>query len=147
MARDATYRTSSRILRRLAEGHVFYELPGSDVGVWDTFSTRNIGLKVNQHMSAEFQGNSQRFRRVAGAWLSRLLGVSTASWSPLQRTNFENFAVVLSLVPGLPLWSEKEKRALLRIIRAKSAANEMLYLRLSQEHPRLRDALLKLGSS
>jgi len=146
MARDVTYRTSSRILRRLAEGHVFYGLPGSDVGAWDTFSTRNIGLKVNQHMSTEFQGNSQRFRRVAGAWLSGVLGASTAAWSSLQRANFENFAVVLSLVPSLALWSEKEKRALLRVIRAKSAANEMLYLRLSQKHPRLRQALLKLGS-
>jgi len=146
MARDATYRTSSRILRRLAEGHVFYELPGSDMGAWDTFSTRNIGLQVNQHMSVHFQGNSQRFRKVAGAWLSHVLGVSTVSWSPLQRTNFENFAVVLSLVPDLPLWREGDKRALLRIIVSKSAAYEMPYLRLSQKHPRLREALLKLGS-
>jgi len=141
-----TYRTSSRILRRLAEGHVFYELPGSDVGVWDTFSTRNIGLKVNQHMSVHFQGNSRRFRKVAGAWLSRVLGVSTVSWSTLQRANFENFAVVLSLVPELPLWRERDKRALVGIILAKSAVQEMPYLRLSQKHARLREALLKLGS-
>jgi hypothetical protein len=146
MARDATYRTSSRILRRLAEGHVFYELPGSDIGAWDTFSTRNIGLKVNQRMSEKFQGNSQRFRKVAGAWLARALGVSAASWSPLQYNSLENFAVVLSRVPELPLWSEKDKDALVRIIRAKSAANEMLYLRLSQKHPRLRETLLNLGS-
>ena len=146
MACDARYRTSSRILRRLAEGHVFYELPSSDIGVWDTFSTRNIGLKVNQRMSEEFQGNNQRFRKVAGASLSRVLGVSIASWSQLRRTNFENFAVVFSLVPALSLWSNDEKRALVRIIRAKSAANETLYLRLSQKHPRLREALLKLGS-
>ena len=146
MARDATYRTSPRILRRLAEGHVFYELPGSDMGAWDTFSTRNIGLKVNQYMSAEFQGNSQRFRKVAAAWLSRILGVSTVSWSPLQRTNFENFAVVLSLVPEFLSWSEKDKRALVRIILAKSAANEMVYLRYTRKHRMLRQALLKLGS-
>lgn len=146
MACDATYRTSSRILRRLAEGHVFYELPSSDIGAWDTFSSRNIGLKVNQRMSKKFQGNSQRFRKSAATWLARVLGVSTSSWSPLQRTSFANFAVVLSLVPGLRLWSENDKHALLRIILAKSAANEMLYLRLSQKHPRLRKALLKLGS-
>ena len=146
MARDATYRTSPRILRRLAEGHVFYELPGSDIGAWDTFSTRTIGLKVNQRMSEKFQGNRQRFCKVAGAWLARALGVSPASWSPPQRTNFENFAVVLSLVPELPLWSKNDKYSLLRIIRAKAAANEMLYFRLSQKHPRLREALLKLGS-
>ena len=33
-------------LKRLAAGHVFYELPGSEVGAWDRFSTRNIGLRV-----------------------------------------------------------------------------------------------------
>lgn len=146
MAYDATYRTPPRILRRLAEGHVFYELPGSDIGAWDTFSTRNIGMKVNQRMSEKFQGNRQRFCQGAGAWLARALGVSTASWSQLQRTNFENSAVVLSLVPELPLWSKNDKHTLLRIIQAKSAANEMVYLRLSQKHPRLREALLRLGS-
>ncbi len=146
MVRDATYRTSSRILRRLAQGHAFYELPDSNTGAWNTFSTRNIGLKVNQWMSKNFEGNSQRFRKVAGARLARVLGVFPASWSPLERTSFENFAVVLSRLPELHLWSEKEKLALMRIIRAKSAANEMLYLRLSQKHSRLREVLLKLGS-
>jgi hypothetical protein len=146
MARDPTYRTPPRILRRLAEGHVFYELPGSDIGAWDTFSTRNIGLRVNQRMSQKFQGNSERFRKVAGARMARALGVSAASWSPLQHINWENFAVVLSLVPDLLSWSENDKHALSRIIRAKSAADEMLYLRLLQKHPRLREALLKLGS-
>jgi hypothetical protein len=146
MARDPKYRTSARLLRRLAEGHVFYELPGNEIGAWDTFSTRNIGLKVNQHMSEEFRGNSQRFRKVAMEWLSRVLGVSIGSWSLPQRINFENFAVVFSLVPELPLWSGADKRALVRIIRAKSAAKETLYLRLSQKHLRLREALLKLGS-
>jgi hypothetical protein len=72
--------------------------------------------------------------------------VSLDSWSLPQRINFENFAVVFSLVPELPLWSGADKRALVRIIRAKSAANETLYLRLSQKHLRLREALLKLGS-
>jgi hypothetical protein len=146
MARDKTYRTPSRILRRLAQSHAFYELPGSEVGVWDKFSTRNIGLKVSQRMSEKFQGRSQRFRRAAAAWLSRVLGESTASWSPLERTNFENFGITLSLVPRVASWSAADKRGLVRIIRAKSAANEMLFLRLTQKHSRLRQALLKLGS-
>jgi hypothetical protein len=78
--------------------------------------------------------------------MARALGASAASWSPRQRISWEHFAVVLSLVSELFLWSEKDKHALLRIIRAKSAANEMLYLQVLQKHPRLREALLKLGS-
>src|SRR5208282_673 len=40
IAADPKYRTPARTLRRLATGHAFYELPGSEVGAWDTFSTR-----------------------------------------------------------------------------------------------------------
>jgi hypothetical protein len=54
--------------------------------------------------------------------------------------------MVFGLVPGLASWSRQEKQALLNIIRAKTAANEMRCLHLTQRHPKLRDTLLKLGS-
>ena len=146
MARDKAYRTPSRTLRRLAQGHAFYELPGSDVGAWDRFSTRNIGMKVSRRMSEKFEGNSLRFRGAAAKSLSRALGVSVESWSQIEHTNFENFAVTLSLVPEISSWSAADKRELVQIIRAKSAAIEMRYLRLTQKHEMLRQAWLKLGS-
>src|SRR5580704_17838458 len=34
IAFDAKYRTSSRTLRRLAAGHVYFDLPGSQAGTW-----------------------------------------------------------------------------------------------------------------
>jgi len=143
---DAKYRTSSRTLRRLAAGHVFFELPGSQAGAWDKFSIRNLGLKINRRMAAKFQGESARIRPTASAWLARLLGEKVSSLRPQQQASFENFALVLSLVPSLSSWGREEKRALLKIIRAKSAANEMRYARLLQKHRRLREALLELGS-
>src|SRR6266404_286422 len=62
IAANPMYRTSARTLRRLAAGHVFYELPGSEVGVWDRFSTRKIGLRVNAHMARKFGGDARRMR-------------------------------------------------------------------------------------
>jgi hypothetical protein len=50
------------------------------------------------------------------------------------------------LIPDLPRWTPAEKNQLIKIIRAKSAPNEMPYLRETQHHPRLREALLRLGS-
>src|SRR6266852_1352280 len=49
IAANKNWRTPARTLKRLAAGHVFYELPGSqllqkEAGAWDRFSTRNIGL-------------------------------------------------------------------------------------------------------
>lgn len=43
-------------------------------------------------------------------------------------------------------WSRDEKRMLERIVRAKSAAEETTYLKLMQQHERLRAEIIKLGS-
>jgi len=53
---------------------------------------------------------------------------------------------VLALIPDLARWTPNEKNQLTKIIRAKSANNEMPYLRQTQRHPRLRAELLRLGS-
>ena len=140
------YRTPPRTLRRLASGHVFYELPGSEVGAWDSFSTRNIGLRVNRRMAREFQGDSGRMRKESVRSVARILGVNTSARTSTERASLENFALLLALVPSLQFWKRDEKDALVRIIRSKSEADEMLYLHLTQRHERLREALLKLGS-
>src|ERR1017187_6346163 len=146
IAADPKYRTPPRTLRRLASGHVFYELPGSEVGAWDSFSTRNIGLRVNRRMAREFQGDSSRMRKESVRSIARIFGIETSPWTPSERATFEDFAILLALVPGLRSWKRDEKDALVRIIRSKSKADEMLYLHLTERHERFREALLKLGS-
>jgi len=146
IAANPKYRTPARTLKRLATGHVFYELPGAEVRAWDRFSTRNIGLQVNRRMARDFGGDAVRMRERARRAFERMLKVSPSSWKPLEKTAFENFALVLSQVPGLRTWAQEEKEDLIRIIRAKAYPDEMLYLHRTQRHARLRNALLKLGS-
>jgi hypothetical protein len=141
------YRTPKRTLKRLAAGHVFYELPGSEVGAWDKFSTRTIGLKVTRRMARDFGGDEVRMREYSRRALERILAVNTSSWTPLEKVAFENFALVLAQVPSLRSWTGQEKEDLLRMMRAKGKADEMLYLHQSQRHGRLREAMLRLGSS
>ena len=87
IAANPQYRTPKKTLKRLAEAHVFYELDradaasGSAPGAWDTFSTRNLGLRVNRRMAREFAGDSERIRRASVAEVSRALGVNV---SPLE---------------------------------------------------------------
>src|SRR5208282_5271144 len=85
IAADSKYRTPARTLRRLAAGHVFYEFSGSEVGAWDSFSTRNIGLRVNRRMAREFGGDASRMRDHARRALERTLGIGTSSWAPLEK--------------------------------------------------------------
>ena len=146
IAADPKYRTPARTLKRLAAGHVFYELPGSEEGAWDTFSTRNIGLRVNRHMAREFGSDANRVRDHSVRALERILIASTSSWTPLEKAAFENFALVLAGVPDLRRWTRDEKADLVRIIRAKAKPDEMLYLHLTQKHGRLRKELLRVGA-
>ncbi|MGA7080329.1 MAG: hypothetical protein WBQ43_17925 [Terriglobales bacterium] len=146
IAADSKYRTPARTLKRLAAGHVLYELPGSEVGAWDSFSTRNIGLRVSQRMAQDFGGDADLMRKRSSRALERILGVTTSSWKPLEKVTFENFALVLTGVPGLREWTREEKENLVQVIRAKSNPDEMRYLHLTQRHGPLRNALRRLGS-
>jgi hypothetical protein len=151
IAADPKYRTPARTLKRLAAGHVFYELPGSQVGAWDQFSTRNLGLSVNERMARDFAGDAIRMREHSTRALERALGMrsrrsSVASWTPLEQEAFGNFALVLADLPEVSSWTRQEKEELVAILRAKADPDEMLYLHLSQSHERLREVLLRLGS-
>jgi len=151
IAADPKYRTPARTLNRLAAGHVFYELPGSPVGAWDTFSTRNIGLRVNMRMAREFDGDAVRMRQHARQALERQLGLKSGavgkpSWTPLEQAAFDDFALLLTQASDVRSWTRQEKEDLVQIIRAKAKPDEMLYLHRTQQHGRLRKALLALGS-
>jgi hypothetical protein len=147
IARDSNYKTSARTLRRLAEGHAFYELPGSEAGAWDRFSTRDLGMRANRRMAAEFGGSIERFKKAAATRLQRVFGAGGAGTSDEPRdTAFHNFAMIAALIPELASWIPSEKQALQEIVRAKSGSDEMRYLHLLQGHRRLRETLLRLGS-
>ena len=140
------YKTPARTLRQLAKAHVFYELPSAERGAWDRFSTRNIGLRVDRVMAREYGGDSGRTRRTSTEKVARALGVSVSQWSGIEQKAFENWALVLALIPDLARWTAEEKADVLRIIRAKASRDEMRYLRLTRRHGRLRRELLRLGS-
>ena len=140
------YRTPAATLRKLAAGHVFYELPGAEPGAWDRFRVRNLGFRVNRYMAEEFRGDAERMRQVTSTKLARRLGPDTRRLSHPQRAALENFAAVVALVPDFPNWSADERSKLAAIIRAKAGADEARYVRLLQSHSRLRAAVLRLGS-
>ena len=115
-------------------------------GPWDNFSARNLGLRINRRMARGFESNSERIRHSSTTAVTQALNINPASWTPAQNQALENWSLVLALIPNLPRWSLDEKNRLIKIVRAKSAPNEMPYLHQTQRHPRLRDALLRLGS-
>lgn len=141
------YRTPARTLRKLADEHAFFEFGARARGQWDTFSIRNIGFTVQRLMAKKFAGDPARMRQQTVARLADTLHVRPEKWSEVEQAAFADFAAVLALVPELSRWSSAEKRALVRVIRAKAGADEIEYLRRLQQHDKLKQAMLLLGSA
>jgi hypothetical protein len=98
-------------------------------------------------MAEEFNGDPDKMSCVGTAELARILQVDPVAWNAIERSAFENFALVLLLVPELKSWTNNEKQALTQVILAKVRGDESDYLRLLQRHHALKSALVLLGSS
>lgn len=146
IAADPRHRTPATKLRRLAQGHIVYEMAAAERGAWDRFHIRNLGFKVGQRMAREFGGDAATLREAATRSAARALGIHPERWPEQQRKAFGNWALVLNLVPDLARWSASEKSALVEAIRAKAGHSEARYSKLLVGHPRLRRAILRLGS-
>ena len=144
------YRTSGATLRKIAAGPMIFELYQAgatwSAGDWDQFAVRNIGFAVTRWMGEKFGGDGERFRAEAVRNLNRILGRTTSDWNERELPALGDFAVTLSLAEDLLRWTDEEKLALVKIIRAKVAADERSYLLALQKHSRLRAAIIKLGS-
>jgi len=170
IAANPEYRTPPRTLKRLAEAHMFYDIPDrrrfvsghalgraesapkiqtalAAAGPWDTFSARNLGLRINRRMAREFNGDTNKIRQASTTTVTQALNINPTRWTPDQKRALENWSLVLAQIPSPSHWTTTEKQQLIRMIRAKSAPNEMPYLHQTQHHPRLRSELLRLGST
>ena len=147
MAAHPEHRTSAATLRKLAAGHVFYEFGSGQRGLWDNFSVRNVGLNVQGHMAATFNGDPERMSRASSASLAAELRVDPGRWNQVEQSAFQDFAFVMSLVPELRTWTTDQKQALIAIIRAKVSSDEAGYLRLLQRHSALKETFVGLGSA
>jgi hypothetical protein len=149
LAARKNYRTSPRLLRQLASGHVLFETgDAATPGEWDRFLVRNIGLAAGRRMASEFGGDAQAVRAASAAQVRRALsGAGVGKFNEAEERAFSNFALVLALLPDLARWTTEEKRAALAVVRAKAGADELRYLRVLCRHARLRRAIIALGTN
>ena len=129
-ARDPAYRSNRRALLRLASAHVFWSPDGKGSGV--ITPSVAIGFALARH------------KKPAPA-AGRLHGPSVTSWTADERLWWKRWAPLVARLPGLWRWSPKERRALVRVVRAKGGRRESEYARLFDAHPRLAAAVLALG--
>jgi len=145
MSADPRQRTSAGTLRKLAAGHMLFEIADASVGDWDRFQARNVGLALQRRMAREFDGDAQKIRTHSVDFVERALGLRTRDWSEGERLALENLALVLAMIP-LDEWSSGDRQLAARIIEAKACGDEARYVQFMHGHSRLRDGIIRLGS-
>lgn len=149
LAADSSRRTTARTLRQLASGHMLFELPEARAsarkGVWDRFQVRHLGLAIQKQMGSKFGGDAQKIRERSVDSVASVLGLRIRNWPEGERAALENFALLLAMMP-IKSWDASDRQAVVRIIQAKGRGDEALYLKLMQQHSRLRAAMIRLGS-
>jgi hypothetical protein len=107
-----------------------------------------LGLLATQHITRNFHGDRKAAVRAARRAVIRTLGIPRwRCWSAPERMALERLSPILVLIPDLPRWAPAEKRALVRIIKAKGGRREAAYIGLLREHHRLARSLRKLANS
>jgi hypothetical protein len=145
LATRDNYRTPANLLRRIAEGHMVFEL-GAASRDWDHFQVRNLGLAVEKRLAEAFNGSARKMRQWATKRLAQAIAWQPSAITTAERQGFEDLALVLAPMLEERRWSEAEKTLLGQIVEAKVHQEEAQYLRLLQRLPALREAFITVGS-
>ena len=132
---NARHRSSPATLRKLAEGQLVFDVdPRHPVPLPPT---PRIGLRVADSLAA--RGNREDAAREA----MRRIGLrSLAGWTPGERLAWQRWSPLILTLPGVSRWSTANRRALVRIVRAKGSRSEMRYVARLNAHRLLGRALL-----
>lgn len=142
--RDRSHRSPMATLKRLAGADLVLTLPGHDPR--DAFDERWLGeisVRATKQLAAE-GGVSRRtaYRRVAER-IAATLGADRRTWSHDEREAFEHLAPIAAVIPDLGRWSRGDRRALLRIMRAKGGTRERDYVLGNVSAPRFLSLLAR----
>jgi hypothetical protein len=145
---DPGYRSSPKTLEMLAKSDMVLRLePGGGETPQD-LQQGNIGLLVTHDLAWRSGGDRAAAVRAATQQVARSLGIpGWRRWPGPEQTAMERLSPILALIPDLARWSPAEKRALVRVIKAKGARRESGYIRLSREHAGLARTLHDLANS
>ena len=124
IAADPRYRTPARTLRKIAAGHIFFEMPGKPRGDWDRFRARTLGMAVSRAMAKSGQ-DAGAYRAACSQRLAAALDFSPDKLTADEHYAFSNFALALNSGADLRAWTAAEKSKLLQIVRAKMADGGM----------------------
>ncbi len=148
LKRNPARRSSRRFLARVAEENVYWH-PGADRDdVLGRLPLANVGLAVTDFLARRFGAGNDRGATACTREAAALLGGGPgAGWTAAERAAFASWSPLALLLPGVRRWSAAERRALVRVMRAKGGRRESDFVRAFDAHAKLRAAVVRLARS
>jgi hypothetical protein len=106
----------------------------------------DLGLKITAYLAKRFGSDREGATRTCGEEAGRRFGVrSRKSWSAGERLAWDRWAPLLTMLPGIERWTPAQRRAAVKVVRAKGGQRESDFVRLFDAHRRLRNAVARLA--
>ena len=142
MRRRPGYRCSLPTLRKLSHTEAHLDLSGGTVR---RYPIGELGSRINVFLSEHFGSDREAAADECSRIAQRALGLGRlGGWAEDEKRALRAIAPVLAMIPDLRGWTDRDRHALARFIRAKGAASEAKAARLLRKHARFEGALWAL---
>ncbi len=147
MRADPAHRSSVKTLVQLAEHNLYLSLDQPRDDVLGLLPLADVGLQLTQFLAQRFGADREKAARVCSRDAQKLLGVrDTSRFTTSERLAWNWWAPLVVILPNIERWPQSDKRALVRLIRAKGGRRELDYLLRFNNHRRLRNSLRRLAA-
>ena len=145
MRENPKHRSSQATLQKLSSESMFLYLDKDKTDVLAKIPIGELGLRISRLLANRCGAGREKAVRAMSKEAVQVLGVrSRRGWTRGEQLAWERWSPLILLLPGISRWKPEEKRALVRIVRAKGGRRESDFVALFDKHRRLRRAILKL---
>lgn len=146
MKASPRHRTDVTTLNNLASENMYLYLDRRRRTTIGTISSGDIGFRISSYMARRFGADRENGISTCSREAARLLGLrSFQGFTPGEKLAWERWSPLITTLEGIERWSSAQKRALVKVVRAKGGQRESRFVDLFDRHRRLRDAIVKLS--
>jgi hypothetical protein len=146
MKRNPRHRTDPVTLEQMASEYMFYRMDPSRKVSIGTLPLGAIGMRITRQLADRHGGLREKALRECSGEAAALLGVrSFRSFSPGERLAWKRWSPLVLSLKGVNRWSATNKRALVKVMRAKGGRRESEFVKLFDRHKLLMKAVLSLA--
>jgi len=146
MKRRPRHRSSLAVLKQLSSENVYLNLNQERDDVLGELELDNVGLKITDLLARRFGSDREQGESVLAAEAAVRMGVADFhGWSANEKLAWRRWSPLVALLKDLESWPVSDRKALVRLVRAKGGRQELDYLHGFDGLSRLRKAVVKIA--